>query len=438
MSNENPVAPELVNEHGQSVDEKLLKKNRNLFALGNISFISVAQAIGAGIPMKIIKLFGGSDQHIGVFGSLGGLNSLCQFLGALALRRTGSDKRGMRWVLGIAAVLALLAAGSVFSFYLPFSKILALYAFLALVIGVNILVGGINNIDASWIGDLVPREKLGWFNSVKFIGANIGILVLGLALGRYADLFPNAAGYASVYVILGVFFFLGILIYGLATDRAPKNLNFFSGGASRHERLNYGSLALWCYITFYSLWACGRSIIYAFFTIFLLEEFHFSMLNLAWLGSLTLAVSLAALYGFGKLSDRRGNRKILIAVSASIALCMYLWVGAAWLGLAPIIAYYIINGAAGQAHAMLGINLGLEIFPDKGRAAYIAFSRIFIGAMAFLGPILAGWVLHLYGDMQLTVAGKTLTKYYLAFATGATITLCCVIPLLIMGKRRVE
>jgi NADH:ubiquinone oxidoreductase subunit 6 (subunit J) len=68
----------------------------------------------------------------------------------------------------------------------------------------------------------------------------------------------------------------------------------------------------------------------------------------------------------------------------------------------------------------------------------VAFSRVFIGAMGFLGPVIAGFVLHLYGNAQVTVGGKVLTRYYLAFATASIITLSCIIPLILMGKRKVQ
>jgi MFS family permease len=438
MKSETALLPDQVNEHGQVVDEKILKKNRVVFTLGNMGFNGVNFGLGAGIPTKLVKLMGGGDQHLGLMGSLYGLTTMLQFMGALFLRKTGSDKRAMRFASAGMAVLYLMVMGSALSSLLHLgSAAFSLYLYLAFCILCAPMSAAGNNIEATWVGDLVPRDRLGWFNSVKFIGTTILQLGFTLFFGKYADHFPTLAGYSSAYFFLALFYFLSFIAYGFGTNREPKNLRFFSSGASHHERLNYSSFALWCYIAFYALWAGGRAVLNAFTVIFLLEEFHFSMTNLAWLMSTQFIVSVIVIWILGRLSDKKGNRLILIAVSGFVALCMYLWVSSAWLGIVPIIIYYIVNGAAGQTHGMLGGNLGLEIFPDKGRAEYIAFGRFFTGIMMFAGPIIAGIVIHIYSDAQVVVFGKTLTKYYLTFATGATITLACVIPLIIMGKRKV-
>jgi MFS family permease len=86
---------------------------------------------------------------------------------------------------------------------------------------------------------------------------------------------------------------------------------------------------------------------------------------------------------------------------------------------------------------MLAVNYGIEIFPDKGRSAYLAFSRFFIGIASMISPFFAGWVMTHFHDIQINVGGVVLDRYYLCFAAGALLTCTCVIPLLIAGKRKV-
>jgi MFS family permease len=101
------------------------------------------------------------------------------------------------------------------------------------------------------------------------------------------------------------------------------------------------------------------------------------------------------------------------------------------------VAYAIINGAAGHTHSMLAINYSLEIFPDKGRSAYIAFSRFFVGSAVVLFTILSGRALDAFRGFQYTLWGATLNHYHALFAVCTAFTLCCIIPLLIAGKRTV-
>jgi hypothetical protein len=87
---------------------------------------------------------------------------------------------------------------------------------------------------------------------------------------------------------------------------------------------------------------------------------------------------------------------------------------------------------------MLANNLALEIFPDKGRAFYLAFARFFIGGAGVVMPIIAGFALFAFPDIQFALLGATLNRYHIAFACGATITMTCVVPLILMGNRKVE
>jgi MFS family permease len=86
---------------------------------------------------------------------------------------------------------------------------------------------------------------------------------------------------------------------------------------------------------------------------------------------------------------------------------------------------------------MLAINLGLELFPEKGRSAYIAFSRFFIGIASVVAPFFAGLVLSTFSSVRVVVAGALLDRYVIAFGVGAVITFACVIPLLLLGNRRI-
>jgi hypothetical protein len=103
----------------------------------------------------------------------------------------------------------------------------------------------------------------------------------------------------------------------------------------------------------------------------------------------------------------------------------------------PIIIYYILNGAAGHTHSMLAINFGLEIFPDKGRSGYIAFSRLFIGCVSTFFTIMGGKVLQILHGWHFTLWGAQLSYYHLLFTVCSCLTFCCVIPLIIVGNRTI-
>ncbi len=387
-------------DEGPILDERLLKKDRVKFGLGSILFQSEEIGLG-GVPTAIVRYLGGNDSHIGIIYSTTALPSITQFLGVFVLRWQQSNRRAMIFAMLLGFILASAVALTIVSHLAPSLGTFSLYGYLILSMLFMAMCGLPWNIESTWIGDLVPKEKLGSFTSIKWILSVIGIIIFTFIIGKICDFSPNAKGYASVYFMFAVSFIIAALIYAKITDRKPQHLNFLSVGKSSHERINYGAKALWCYIIFYCCWAGGRIILLAFMAAFLIDVYHFSMTKLAILYNIQPFINILMLFIFGKVTDKIGGNRIpLMFVSGTVACAMFLWVLTPWLGLPIIIIYQIINGAAGQTHTMLAINLGLEIFPHKGRATYLGFSRIFIGAVGFITPIIAGKFMQSIGDFH--------------------------------------
>jgi hypothetical protein len=105
--------------------------------------------------------------------------------------------------------------------------------------------------------------------------------------------------------------------------------------------------------------------------------------------------------------------------------------------LACVIAYMIINGASGHTLSMLGTNFQLELYPDKGRAAYLGFSRIVGLPVVFATTFFSGYLVHNLADIHVTLLGTVLTRYHLVFLGTTILALISSIPLLLVGNRRV-
>ena len=72
-----------------------------------------------GIPSVLIRSLGGNDFHIGVYSSTQGALSFAQFLGALILGRTRSNRRAMIVSMYIGLAMALAIAASILAGALP-------------------------------------------------------------------------------------------------------------------------------------------------------------------------------------------------------------------------------------------------------------------------------------------------------------------------------
>lgn len=431
------LSPDQLNEHGQITDKGMLKGDRYKFGFANILYQSEEAGIGA-VHTVIIRALGGTSLHLGIAGGIGSIGSVMQWIGALLLRKYKSNRKAMIAIEVVAALLSFLKFGILLLALDASFATCALWLYLGLGFLLAATSGVQWNIETNWIGDLVPKEMLGWFTSLKWIVAVFGILCFLFFFGKLADLYPNLYTYAGMFLLVGVSHLISILLISTITDRTPKNANFISSGASHHERLNYKSVPLWCYICFFILWAGGRTPLFTFSVPYMLDQFHYGMTQIAFILAIQSVISVIMLFIMGKLTDKFGCRLPLLIVSGTMACCMFLWVSSAWWGITPIIVYQFLSGMAGHTHSLLSVNYGLEIFPDKGRAGYVGFTRFMMGVTVMGMSMVAGYLLTCVEGWSFHLWGATLNHYHLLFACCSIVTMGCIAPLLFVGRRTVH
>jgi MFS family permease len=430
-------------ENLSETDLKNIKKelNPSRFRLGmaNLFFAGEESALAA-LKVMIIRMLGGNDVHIGFIASFGPIVAFTQWLGVKFLKVFKSNRKAMAIALclGVASAIFLALSAGMNEIFTGW-KIFLLWVFLSGSLVMAIATGIQLTIETNWIGDLVPEHIRGWFVSVKTSISIVCMVILALLFGFIVDN-SKSLSLASfwLYIVIALSHVLAILLILKIPDRTPQSINFFA--KKKSERVNYYSFPLWCYISFYILWTGGRSIFFAFITIFLIEEFNMGMLQLSGLGVINSLISVGALMILGKISDKLGNRKPLMFMSAIVALSMFLWPLSAWLGVSAIIVSYVVNGLAGATHTMVLNNYGLEIFPTKGRASYFALGRIIVGAITILLVNCSAFFLHYLESInwKWDVAGVELTRYHLIFIIGGSISFFSFVPLWIVGNRKVQ
>ena len=383
------LLPEQLNEKNQIVDRRILGCDRFKFGIGSIMYQSEEVGLTP-LHTLLIRILGGNDVHIGLVGGAGSLSSLVQWLGAVFLKKSRSNRIAMNYALGLGILFGLIMAGALFLRGMnQITTITAIAIYLIGAYGLAAASGIQMNIESSWIGDLVPSNMLGWFTSMKWIVASLGMLFFTLLFGQVADYSPEASTFAFLFLFVAVSHVIAIFVMSTVTDRIPQSTKTRQADMGEQERINYRSPVLWYYNWFYLTWAGGRT-------------------------------------------------ALLILISGGIAVSMLLWVASAWWGLVALIVYQVINGAAGNTHSMLAINYGLEIFPAKGRAAYIGFSRAFTGLSALGASIVSGIIMDSFSGCRITVGNITFNHYHIFFLGCTLFTASCIIPLLLAGKNVVH
>jgi MFS family permease len=382
----------------------------------------------------IIRALGGGDVALGLIGSI--MQSVAQlfsWLGAIILRSAKFNRKGMVWALGIgalfqAAIVVLLVMASRTSA----STTPWLYGYIALITFMLILTGAQQTISASWIGDLVPSRKRGWFVSGMAITSNIGLILFQLFFAHIATSAEGLIGYAGLMGLVCVNTLIAVaLCYGVP-DRPSKAVKFASKAPEDHVNYRFGPM--WLLIWFECAWRVGRVALSAFSTAYLLDHFGMKMSSIILLGMIINVVNIFMLYIVGRISDRVGNRAPLALISFIAGSSMLLWVSTAWWGIWPIFVYMVINGIAGSTHWMLVTNLSLEVYPAKGRPNFLSFSKTIVGLVLMIAGTSAGYLMTLLRGWEITLWGAAFNHYHVFFLGCTLFTLTCLIPLWFLNQ----
>jgi len=412
---------------------KVLNKARLRFGFVNI-LSSGDESAFTPFHTVIVRALGGSDVQLGFIGAvMQSVGQMFAWIGAIVLRLAHFNRQALVAVLIVgaitqAAIVVLLVLAAKNSEWAS----ACLYGYLALVSVMCALSGAQMTIITSWVGDLVPVRQRGWFVSGMAIISNIGLILLQMFFAHLAIRTEGILGYSALMGLLCVTTVAAIFLCYSIPNRRSLALKFVSRQPEEH--VNYRYRPMWLLIWFECAWRIGRVAMGAFTTAYLLDYFGLKLDRIILIYMLVNVMNIFMLYVVGRVSDRVGNRYPLAIITCICAASMLLWVGSAWWGLWPIIAYQIINGMAGSTHWMLLTNLSLQVYPAKGRANFLSFSRTVVGVMLMAGATFAGYLMSLMRGWSITLWGADF-NYYHVFFLGCTIfTFGCLIPLWFLGK----
>jgi MFS family permease len=117
---------------------------------------------------------------------------------------------------------------------------------------------------------------------------------------------------------------------------------------------------------------------------------------------------------WGRVSERHGNRRLLLIAGALLALIPalallapalagLLWPGAGGLTAAMGLVF-LVSGIANDGSNIAGMTYLLEIVPEAERPTYIGLANTTLGLVTFL-PVLGGWLVALIGYAGIFGAG---------------------------------
>ncbi|NMG07081.1 MFS transporter [Brasilonema sp. UFV-L1] len=183
------------------------------------------------------------------------------------------------------------------------------------------------------------------------------------------------------------------------------------------------------FLLYFSLRMLACNLSAPYFNFYMLETMHLDVSLVTVYGSLQAGANLLMLIVWGKLSDKVGNRPILILVGILLALIPLFWLGidvsflSIWLWL-PLL--HMLIGATWSAVDLCSNNIQLSIAPVKQQSIYFATAAAVGGISGALGTTIGGLIAQ--NPLLGSIPG--------VFAVSFVFRLGSIIPLLFVQEPR--
>lgn len=362
---------------------------------------------GGGLVTAYFLKLGATDEQIGLLSTVPMYAVFAQLIAAVLIER-GACRKRMTVVGSMAAVLCwgLVIALPVALRNQPVEgRISALIAVFTLISVFNHIAG---NARASWIGDLIPSDRLGtFFGRLVVYGGVIGA-VLAILSGRFLDLMKHAGVSAFGWVFaFGMVF--GIVNSVLYTRQADVPTSRHSISLAGLVRQTFGNKSLMAFMGFAIFWNM-QTIGWPFYAPYLLRDIKLTYFQFSMIGTIQGITVLASAPFWGRMVSRHGCRPVLI-LSAAITLpvaAMWAWISTP---LAAFITVPIVNIITGFANGGIGVAVSTIIYKvtaPTGRAVqmaiYAAAVVLLVAPMPTIGGHLPGWLnAHgIHADIRVT------------------------------------
>ncbi|OIP75047.1 MAG: MFS transporter [Oscillatoriales cyanobacterium CG2_30_44_21] len=345
---------------------------------------------------------GASPFEIGMVASLPMLANLLQPLGALLSNRSRSRHdygiwtflpARLLWLVLLAGIILRGSSGD-------FSRELV-YLTLTLVITSNVL-GAMGSASwMSWLAALVPAKLRGRYYSVRSIVSNVtGLVCLPIASFVIANWRGDSiAGYG---LVLGLGISAGVAsltCQHLMIDINPQDyqdaqeddqINLFDNLIAPFQDRN-----LIFFLIYIAIWGFAVNLSTPFFNLYMLENLDVDITWVTLLSSLSSGANMLMLLVWGRLSDRIGNRALLIFVGIAIAITPLFWLLTGlsqvqeqlWLYL---IVFHLFLGGTWAAIDLGSNNIQIGIAPIKHHATFFAIVSAIAGFSSALGTTVGG------------------------------------------------
>ena len=376
-------------------------------------------------------LLGAENLAIGFLGAIPFIGNMIHLLSSYLIEKGISAKKIALWSSFLARPFYLIAAALCFfqgaSWVVPVLIISLLFSYL-----IGSICGG---VWMPWMKELIPSRMMGRFFSHRFkwmMIAKIICFIFAFYLIKIAKPYQNGELYSYAFLIFLAFL---ISIYGACTffhiedKKIPtkKDIPFIKKVTHTFQNKPFSRL-----LTALSVLNFSINFITPFLTVFMLKNLNVEMSTIIALTLLQWIVYTFIVKKWGKMSDRKGPEKILIASIPIFILCTLIFMGLniySITGLALLVTLIFVNILLGISTAALSLginNTSLLYMPKNMSSVYLSVNSVFKSFAAALGSIIAGLSLNWFSKFAdiLSITNKTVFQWNLFYFS--TIILCII------------
>ncbi|CAN1211076.1 MFS transporter [Tumidithrix helvetica PCC 7403] len=352
---------------------------------------AVFNSVTGGVLLnKFLLDLGANPVEIGMLSSVPMLANLLQPLGALLSNRTHSRCFYGLWIFLPARLLwLLLLLGIIFDADRPRQLV---YLTLALIFSSNIL-GALGSASwMTWLAALVPAQLRGRYYSVRYLVSNLASLlclpIASLVVSEWKE--GEIAGYG---IVLGVGIVAGIVSLGcqqFMVDINPQECQQENPSLYKDLSALFGDRNLAIFLLYAALWGFALNLSAPFFNLYMLDDLGLEVTWVTLFNTLYIGANMVMLLVWGRLSDRLGNRPLLLCAGIAIAATPLFWL---LTNTAPLQAhlfiylalFHIVWGGTWSAIDLCSNNIQIDIAPMQYRATFFAIAAASAGVSGALG-----------------------------------------------------
>jgi len=375
-----------------------LHRDLNLIILA-VTFGMAYMTVYNGPPLNaFIRSLGAGDFVFAVIMAMPVFSGLLQLVASIVLQKAGRRK-GLFITSGLIQRLILIPTALV-PLLLPDQFKGTRILLVLLLIAINSGAQAFMIISySSWMGAMVPTEIRGRYFSKRTLISTITSLIVAPLAGLFLDKVPGTTGYAILFLIVAVLGVIDILFFFWIRDPAmtpqtevkPIHMHIMQP----LKDANYRQFILFSTAFQFSLNLSG-----SFFTPFMLEHLHMSMLAITILTQTTMSLFVILSVGrIGSLMDRFGTKTVM-----SVAVIIIMVLPAFWFFATPenyLVTIFLVQMLAGvvwPAYEMGTMNLSIWLAPEEERPSYLASYAFIVALFGILpGQLLGGAIMEGFG-----------------------------------------